>query len=389
MIAARILLPLLALVLAGCADLSSGPDDEATNLNRYVAMGTSISMGGASDGVVASSQQSSWPALLAAAEGAEFGLPLIALPGCRPPLVAPLQDFRRADGSPSTDMSTCADNMAGFTLPEQNVAIYGATAANAVGTTPSGSSNPLYRRVLANGQTQVSAMRSMSPTFVSVEFGAQELLPALSGLVGDATSFGTFSSSYSSIIVSLRQTSAKALLALLPTDFRKFPAVRPAAQIASQRAAFAARNVTVNVNCDASTNFVSLPNKVVPILATGAVRAATGLGPVDLSCDNVVNVRDGILSDAEMTSLNALAVQMNTLITSRATAGDYATFSLGSLYDTAIDGVPFDLGATLTSNTPFGALISLDGIHPTAAGQAVLAAAARAAIIQKYGSITR
>ncbi|MGK2962958.1 MAG: SGNH/GDSL hydrolase family protein [Gemmatimonadaceae bacterium] len=388
MIAARILLPFLALALAGCADLSSGPDEDAANLNRYVAMGTSISMGGASDGVVAESQQSSWPALLAAGVGAEFGLPLIEAPGCRPPLVAPLQNFRRAGDIPSSDLSTCSPNMPGFNLPEQNVAIYGATAASAVNATPAGANNPLYGRVLAAGQTQVTAMRSMAPTFVSVEFGADELLRSLSGLVSDATPFATFSSAYSSIITSLRQVPAKALLVLLPTDFRNFPAIRPAAQITAQRSAFAARNVTVNANCDASTSYVSLPNKVVPLLATGAVRAAAGLGPVDLSCADAANVRDGILTETDMTALGALAVQMNTLITNRANAGGYATFSLGSLYDTVGNGVQFDLGTMLTSSTPFGALISLDGIHPSAAGQAVLANAARAAILEKYGSIT-
>jgi hypothetical protein len=189
-------------------------------------------------------------------------------------------------------------------------------------------------------------------------------------------------------MASLRQTPAKALLVLLPTDLRNFPAVRPASQIAAQRSAFAARNVTVNANCDASTNYVSLPNKVVPLLATGAVRAAAGLGPIDLSCADAAGVRDGILTDADMTALSALAAQMNTLITNRADAGGYATFSLGSLYDSAIGGPGFDLAAMLTSNTRFGGLLSLDGIHPSAAGQAVLAAAAKAAIIQKYGSIT-
>ncbi len=54
----------------------------------------------------------------------------------------------------------------------------------------------------------------------------------------------------------------------------------------------------------------------------------------------------------------------------------------------ASDGVAFDLNTLLTSPTPIGPLISLDGVHPSAAGQAVLASAARAAIIQTYGDIS-
>ncbi len=378
------LLALGLLGLGSCADLSPGPQVTGANMNRYVAMGTSVSMGVASDGLTAASQQTSWPALLAADIGAEFGLPLIDAPGCTPPLVAPLQGLRRADNSLITDVSTCGPNVPGFNLPEQNVAISGATAANAVGTS-SGAGRPIYSRVLGSGQTQLSAMRSMSPTFVSVEFGAADLLPALSGLVADATSLGGFTPSYSSIIASIRQTSAQALLVLLPTDVRDFPGLRTAAEIASQRAAFATRNVSVNANCDTSPNYVSLQHRIVPVLATGAARALLGQSPADLSCADITGSREGILTPAEITSLNTLAGQMNAHITSRATAGGFATFSLGVLYDTVKDGVAFNLNTVLTSATPFGPLISLDGVHPSAAGQAVLASAAKAAIIQTYG----
>lgn len=206
---------------------------------------------------------------------------LITVPGCKPPLAAPLGNFRRVDNTAISDPAACADNATGFTLPEQNVAISGATAGNAAFTTPGQAQNPLYDRILREGQTQITAMRSMSPTFVSVEFGAYEILPALNGLVSAAESFGNFSSNYTLILSGLKLTGAQALLVLLPTDVRKFPSIR-----------------------------------------------------------------------------------------------------------TAKSGVAFDLSALLTSSAPFGALISLDGVHPSAAGQAVLAGAAKAGIIQTYGSIT-
>ncbi|HEX5577906.1 MAG TPA: SGNH/GDSL hydrolase family protein [Gemmatimonadaceae bacterium] len=373
-------------LLSGCADLSSGPNADAADMNRYVAMGSSVSMGVMSDGIVAESQRSAWPALLAADVGAEFGLPLIDAPGCRAPLAAPLANFRRTDNTLLTDTGTCAPNVAGFTLPEQNVSLNGATASAAVNFTPANSGNPLYSRVLGNGQTQLLAMTSMSPSFVSVELGSNELLPALSGLVSDAST-GNFAASYTSIVTAVKQRTTKALLVLLPTDMKKFPAIRTAAEIASQRAAFAGRNVTVHTNCDTATTYVALTTKVLPIVATAAVRASSGLGPVELSCANVANARDGILTEADMTTLNAAAAQINTFITNRANENGYATFSLGVLYDVAKDGVPFNINTILTSATPFGNLISLDATHPSAAGQAVLASAAKAAIIQKYGTI--
>lgn len=378
------------LAIAACADLTPPPpEEEGANMNRYVAMGSSITMGVESDGVVESSQRSSWPALLAASASVEFGVPAIASPGCRPPLVAPLANFRRADNSLVTDPGTCAPNVAGFTLPEQNVAIAGATAALAVSATPTGNSNPLYSRVLAEQQNQLSAMRAMTPSFVSVEFGSMEILPAMAGVVGAIEPFATFTASYASIIGVINQLSAQALLVRLPADPRKFPSVRTAAEIASQSAAFAARNITVNADCATSGTYISVQWKVFPAIVTAAARASAGLGPLAFSCADVPNTADGVLTEADMTTLTTRIGQINTFLTNRATANGFATFSLGVLYDTAKDGVPFDLNALLTSSTPFGALISLDGLHPTAAGQAVLANAARAAIIQTYGSITR
>ena len=272
--------------------------------------------------------------------------------------------------------------------PEQNVAISGATAAAAVALTPTNNpTDPLYARVLGATQTQLRAMEAMNPTFVSVEFGSNEILPAMSGLVSDASTSG-FLASFTQIATEIRQrTSAKALMALLPSDVRKFPAVRTGPEVASQRAAFATRNVSVNTNCDASANYVTLIGKILPTLVLGAARAATGLGPADLSCADVANTRDGILTPGDITTLNAAVKLINDIITDRANTNGYALFSLGSLYDTVKDGAPFDLNSILTSQTPFGTLMSLDGIHPSPAGHAILASAAQAGIVAKYGEI--
>ena len=64
----------------------------------------------------------------------------------------------------------------------------------------------------------------------------------------------------------------------------------------------------------------------------------------------------------------------------------YATFSLGALYDKAKRDFPFDLEVMLRSSQPYGELISLDGVHPNALGQTVLARAARQAIQRTYGT---
>jgi hypothetical protein len=55
------------------------------DFHRYVAIGTSISMGVQSDGVYSATQLTSWPAQLGRLANREITLPLIAFPGSRSP----------------------------------------------------------------------------------------------------------------------------------------------------------------------------------------------------------------------------------------------------------------------------------------------------------------
>src|SRR5215208_3278324 len=115
----------VAVLTLACEKVDTGiePDDTSADLSRYVAMGTSVSMGLASGGVNAALQQVSWPKLLANDIGVTFTIPLIDSPGCPPPYASPLGSLRRIDNSSVTLSIVCAENSSGITLPTQNVAI--------------------------------------------------------------------------------------------------------------------------------------------------------------------------------------------------------------------------------------------------------------------------
>ena len=386
---------LVSVLLLGAVvacESSTIPDDNtaggggAANLSKYVAMGTSISMGFASDGVFNTSQLSSWPNLLATDAGVTFKQPLINPPGCTPPFAAPLGALKRIDNTSIVTTNVCSNNQPGIQLPTQNLAISGASTSDAVSLT--GSAGGLTAHVLPASESQVTAMRALGPTFVSVELGSKEVLAGMGGLINSATitSFATFSSAYQTVIDNVKASGAKALLVTLPTDVTKIPVLRTSAEIAAQRNAFAALNVSVNTDCNTSTNFIALP-KVLAAIVTAQVLA--GIAPFNLSCADQPGNQDYVLTSADITTMNALVAQMNTFITTKASENGYATFSLGTLYDGAKNGVTFDLATILTSGTPFGPNISLDAVHPSASGQAILAAAAKAAIVSKYGSITK
>src|SRR5581483_11362959 len=74
---------------------------------KFVAIGTSISMGWASNGVYAGSQLTSWPELLAFGSLRPISLPLIQSPGCTSPLIAPLGAGKRLSGEPATGSTVC------------------------------------------------------------------------------------------------------------------------------------------------------------------------------------------------------------------------------------------------------------------------------------------
>lgn len=183
-----------SLALAACADPTAptlarkGPAQPNFTVTaqdifqRYVALGTSNSMGVQSAGIFASGQRAAWPAQLAARVGLPFSLPLVQDPGCGPPLLPPLAADAALVGAFGNDlvtavMNTCAPLQTGVTLPANSVAISGANVHDALystleteGTTTR--TGILYSRVLPPGATQVAAMVAQRPTFVSVELAA-------------------------------------------------------------------------------------------------------------------------------------------------------------------------------------------------------------------------
>ncbi|HET6681645.1 MAG TPA: SGNH/GDSL hydrolase family protein, partial [Gemmatimonadaceae bacterium] len=340
------------------------------------------------------SQELSWPKQLAAVAGAEFSIPRIAAPGCTPAFASPLGSFRRVDGTPVTANKLCAPLEPGVSLPTSNLSIEGATAAAALTETPeaplAGRDRPaVVSRVLPSGMTQVQAMRAMQPTFVTVDFGGNEILQAQAGLFlpnVTVTPFATFRTAYDQVIDNVRATGAKALLMQLPSDIRQFPTIRTAQEIAAQRAAFAVMNVTVSGDCDESPNFVFVRGKVITAVATGAGMARAGAGPYTLSCADVPFTADYILTPADIESINGLLAQMNGEIAAQAQANGYALASLDAVYRKSKKGVPFDLQAFMTSATPYGPRISLDGVHPNEAGQRLITRNAVKAINAKYAA---
>ena len=130
----------------------------------------------------------------------------------------------------------------------------------------------------------------------------------------------------------------------------------------------------MSLNCYLSTNYLFIPGYVLTLLSKA---------PTTATCADVPGTPDYVLTSSGMAAINARLLQINTHIQAKATENGYAYFNLDPVYGLAKPS--FDMGTVLFSNTPFGMYMSLDGVHPNSAGQALLADAAVQVISARYG----
>jgi hypothetical protein len=132
--------------------------------------------------------------------------------------------------------------------------------------------------------------------------------------------------------------------------------------------------ISMSLDCFTSPNYLFIPGYLLKLLQNA---------PTTATCADIPGAEDYILTPLEALGVNILMAHMNAHIYKRALENGWAVFSLEAVY-----GLPkpkLNLGNVLFSDTPFGSHISLDGVHPSAEGQARLAQAAAQAINARYG----
>ena len=105
--------------------------------------------------------------------------------------------------------------------------------------------------------------------------------------------------------------------------------------------------------------------------------------PTRATCANVPGALDYVLTPGDVAEINARMAQMNAHIQAKANELGYAYFTIDAVY--GLTKPTFSLSDLVFSATPFGPSMSLDGVHPSTAGQSILATAAAKAINTKYG----
>src|SRR4051812_43902594 len=173
---------------------------------RYVAMGNSITAGFQSGGILDSTQQQSYVALLAHAMRSPFFPPSLRTPGCPPPYTNVFTQTRLL-GATGT---TCALRATQANPPPyiSNTAVPGAEVIDIFNNLDATSNANQLTQIILGGLTQVQMMRRANPTFVSVWIGNNDVLGAAtnSANAGDSTLItpvATFQTNYGNVVDSV------------------------------------------------------------------------------------------------------------------------------------------------------------------------------------------
>jgi GDSL-like Lipase/Acylhydrolase len=370
-----------------------------TNLNsdifrRYVAIGNSITAGWQSGGINDSTQQQAYPRLLAIQMGTPYKYASLTNPGCPAP-VANFQTQAKVGGTAAPACSLRAASSVTDVL--NNVGVPDARVLDPISPSTV-ASNPLTTFILG-GKTQVQRALDARPTFVTIWIGANNVLQAAytgiltptpnvsNGIVGTQAEF---QASYDTMIKQLLDSmpGLKGVLIGVP-DASAIPLMSSGALIAASpqiqgaMALVAGQPVAVDPNCVGSAALVTAP------LLLNMIKA--GAHPPLISCQADPNPANPvgnifILDPTERAQLSGFIAGLNTYIKGKADAIGFGYWDPNPTL-TGIRNSPASLPFPNFQPTgTFGTAFSLDGVHPSAEGQKLIANNLITVINAKYGT---
>jgi hypothetical protein len=388
-----LVLPVLAALAAGCgamnpinAPYSGATSGGSADLARYVAMGTSITAGTQSNGLVVTHQQKSFAYLFSQQIGAtSWSIPSVSAPGLPALLhikgVTPLGGvIINNTGIPNgvetnRTLATAFSNMGvPFAVLPDAATLPGVSDTNAYYTPRfSGDQRPLAFDIVCRHRGSILAqVASQSPTFVTFEYGSNEILgAATTGRGSPLVPVANWSAILNATLNALQSVAPTAKLALLtvpdPTSIPYMTTFKPYTLTT-------AGTLTTLIGTSGPLS----PGDLVTLGASDSLAVGTGFPT------NAVSYLSGlpgngrplpdnmVLTVAETQSLRAGVDAYNSSIRAEAAARGAAVADLNGLLKTVgASGYRFQT-QTLTTAFVTGGLFSLDGVHPTDVGHGLI-----------------
>ncbi|MCR4417545.1 MAG: SGNH/GDSL hydrolase family protein [Ignavibacteria bacterium] len=382
-----ILVILTVFLAIGCEDRSeltppSPPSTGSVSFERFVTLGNSLTAGYQNGALYESAQMYSFGKLIADQVGAAFEQPLVADPGTGGRL--------ELQGLTSTGIQIYVNPNQGqpknynLNRPYNNLAVPGAflyDIANATSSTTcysyvfGGQANPLFDLVLRGQGSQLTQAKALNPTLITLWIGNNDIL-------GHATSGGTvpytpeanFAFLYNALATELANTGSKVVVANIPdvTAIPFFTTVGPTLYAQGITAVWAVRGVGDTVPVNVLTNYLTL--RASDLLAQG--KGMSEKNPLPNSV---------VLDSIEAANVKNVISNYNATIASVAAAKGFGLVDANALLNRARTGIT-ENGIRFTTQYVTGGLFSLDGVHPTNRGYAIVANEFIKVINQKWGA---
>jgi lysophospholipase L1-like esterase len=359
--------------------LVGSPASAQVDLTTYIAVGDSLAAGFSSNALVLHHQRNSVPHLIATQGEAvsTFEMPWISAPGIpaelmlvslRPTVILP----RSGVGAPLN---------AGLTRPYNNLAVPGATTADALLTTSD--NGGMHDLILRGLGSQVDQAEGMRPTFITVWIGNNDVLAAaVRGRAVDGvtlTPASTFRSLYGQVIDALVGTGATVVAANLP-DVTSIPFVNTLAPVVPDPVTglpvlVGGQPVPLLGPSGPLTSDAYVTLAASSLLAQGyGIPTAQG-GRARLEGGRCVGcLPDEVVIDAAeaLTIISRVDANNRAIAEICQGAGVPVVDIHGLLRRGSQEGIPVG-GVNINSDFLTGGLFSYDGIHPTDLGYAMAA----------------
>ncbi len=421
---------------AGCADRSdiTDPSTQAVatgsaNFTRMVSIGNSITSGYQSSSLYEDGQQYSFPKQIADQVHTSYVQPLISNPGIGGRI--DIQSLNTSTGSVvlytnPADKGTPLNSS--YAAPFNNIGIPGAVLGDVIYTTDFAAqaaaprNNPFFQVVLrssALGSTMFNQAKNLQPTFLTLWIGNNDVL-------GFATSGGTkpsaptsaaqFDALYKGLVDSITNTlpNTKVAVGNIPsvTSIPFFTTVGPAvAKSIGNHTMYYQRHTDLGPGLGTVDSLNLAKYNVLFTLIASNYAPLLGQQTAKYWRDNNLAVPAGcdttqpfgfhplnpfpnslVLDPDEMvTAQNAVQNFNNSISSSVSAKANFVLVDANKVLsdiranDATAQGTVFD-GISFRSSFITGGLFSLDGVHPTNQGHAILANAFISAINAKFGA---
>lgn len=348
-----------------------------TDLSRLVVVGDSISAGVQNISLLGTQQPNGYASLVAAQAGVPLILPLIAYPGL--PNVLELTfngslDFIQAVPGPPPAKPRVNPNVQPTNLAVPGFSVAAALAPPSVLPPPLNGWASAVLESPAYPNTPISQLQeamALKPTTVILWLGSDDaLVPALVGQVSLLTPPAAFTAAFSAVIGSLAQTGATLIVANIPdiTEIAFFTPITRIAQTSGLSAAAVAAALGTGTG-----DYVGMGALAQAL----EILVGTARGPLPTICQAPYAGLPSTTTPCVLTATDAATIRTTIGSYNAAIAAAVAGLPRATLVDihSLVDQLSSNgynvLGRTLNTGL-LGGLFTLDGIHPTNTGYAII-----------------